>query len=149
MTYGFKIVQEMISGLSQWMDTKGYRSIEDFRGLATAKRHGLAVPQSQLRGEGRASTRTCASSAGAATSPARILHTKRSPTRSTAKRMFVVKDEECVGCNLCACVCPVDNCITMVPQTAGVDPRTGRDYDQPYANWTTHPNNPMAKVAAE
>ena len=24
MTYGFKIVQEMISGLSQWMDEKGY-----------------------------------------------------------------------------------------------------------------------------
>ena len=30
MTYGFKIVQEMISGLSQWMDEKGYASTEDF-----------------------------------------------------------------------------------------------------------------------
>jgi len=37
MTYGFKIVEEMISGLSQFMDEKGYRTIEDFRGLAVPK----------------------------------------------------------------------------------------------------------------
>ena len=34
MAYGFKIVQEMISGLSQWMDKKGYTSINDFMGAA-------------------------------------------------------------------------------------------------------------------
>ena len=34
MTYGFKIVQEMISGLSQWMDEKGYTSTDQFTGLA-------------------------------------------------------------------------------------------------------------------
>ena len=34
MTYGFKIVQEMIDGLSDWMDEKGFESIEDFRGRA-------------------------------------------------------------------------------------------------------------------
>ena len=32
MTYGFKIVQEMVSGLSNFMASKGYRTIEDFRG---------------------------------------------------------------------------------------------------------------------
>ena len=55
------------------------------------------------------------------------------------KRRYEVIDDECVGCNLCMHVCPVDDCITMVE----VD--TGRDY----ANWTTHPNNPMRKEAAE
>ena len=49
----------------------------------------------------------------------------------------------------CVEVCPVDNCITMVRQTEGTDPRTGRKINPDYANWTTHPNNPMAKVAAE
>src|SRR5580693_2604084 len=34
MTYGFKIVQEMISGLQNFMTAKGYSSIEDFRGRA-------------------------------------------------------------------------------------------------------------------
>src|SRR6202012_4735027 len=37
MTYGFKIVEEMISGLSQFLEKKGYSSIEDFRGAAVPK----------------------------------------------------------------------------------------------------------------
>jgi dihydropyrimidine dehydrogenase (NAD+) subunit PreA len=41
----------------------------------------------------------------------------------------------------------VESCITMVPQTKGTDPRTGFDYGRPYANWTTHPNNPSSKAA--
>jgi dihydropyrimidine dehydrogenase (NAD+) subunit PreA len=61
--------------------------------------------------------------------------------------VFTVMDDECVACNLCVNVCPVDNCITMVPMAKGsVDPRTGRKVGD-YANWTTHPNNPS--VAAE
>lgn len=34
MTYGFKIVQEMISGLSQFMDEKGFTSTEELVGRA-------------------------------------------------------------------------------------------------------------------
>ena len=47
------------------------RTIEDFRGMRRAERHRLAVPQPQLRHQGASSTRTSASSAAAATSPAR------------------------------------------------------------------------------
>ena len=32
---------------------------------------------------------------------------------------------------------------------ASIDQRTGKPVAPVYANWTTHPNNPMAKVAAE
>jgi dihydropyrimidine dehydrogenase (NAD+) subunit PreA len=45
-----------------------------------------------------------------------------------------IDEPECVGCNLCALVCPVEGCITMVeqPHPAGVDTwndriATGRD----------------------
>ncbi len=65
-------------------------------------------------------------------------------------RHFEVIEAECVGCNLCVNVCPVENCITMEPLAVGVmDQRTGKPVSPIYANWTTHPNNPMAKVAAE
>ena len=65
------------------------------------------------------------------------------------KRHFEVIDEECVGCNLCVNVCPVEGCITM-EQISGVDPRTGEKIDPDYGNWTTHPNNPSVhKQAAE
>jgi dihydropyrimidine dehydrogenase (NAD+) subunit PreA len=64
-------------------------------------------------------------------------------------RTFTVIDAECVACNLCVEVCPVENCITMVEQEKGtVDLRTGKTVSADYANWTTHPNNP-GSVAAE
>ena len=62
-------------------------------------------------------------------------------------RIFAVKEEECVACNLCVDVCPVEDCITMVELPKGtVDPRTGRRVGD-YANWLGHPNNPMAQAA--
>jgi dihydropyrimidine dehydrogenase (NAD+) subunit PreA len=65
-------------------------------------------------------------------------------------RIFEVIDAECVACNLCVDVCPVEDCITMERLPAGaVDPRTGKVVSDDYANWTTHPNNPGAVKAAE
>ena len=34
MHYGFKIVEDMATGLANWMDEKGYATLDDFRGLA-------------------------------------------------------------------------------------------------------------------
>jgi dihydropyrimidine dehydrogenase (NAD+) subunit PreA len=53
-------------------------------------------------------------------------------------RHFEVMDYECVGCNLCMHVCPVEQCITMERVDSGE-----------YANWTTHPNNPARADAAQ
>ena len=62
-------------------------------------------------------------------------------------RVFTVKDDECVACNLCVNVCPVENCIEMVTLEKGtVDPRTGIKVGE-YANWTMHPNNPSVTAA--
>jgi len=56
-----------------------------------------------------------------------------------------VIDEECVGCNLCVSVCPIDGCITMRRLDDGFDPRTGQPISDEKADWTVHPNNPMRK----
>ena len=59
-----------------------------------------------------------------------------------------VIDAECVACNLCVDVCPVEGCIAMVPLEPGeVDARTGRVVSGEHADWTSHPNNPMARAA--
>ena len=64
-------------------------------------------------------------------------------------RVFEVIDAECVACNLCVNVCPVENCISMERLAPGtVDPRTGRTVPAEHGDWTTHPNNPM-RLAAE
>jgi dihydropyrimidine dehydrogenase (NAD+) subunit PreA len=61
------------------------------------------------------------------------------------ERKFEVIDEECVGCNLCVSVCPVDSCISMQQLEEGVDPRTGQAVRKDKASWTTHANNPMRR----
>ena len=64
-------------------------------------------------------------------------------------RVFTVKDDECVACNLCVNVCPVQDCITMERLAPGaIDARTGKVVEDAPGTWTTHPNNPN-RVAAE
>jgi dihydropyrimidine dehydrogenase (NAD+) subunit PreA len=64
------------------------------------------------------------------------------------KRRFEVIEEECVGCNLCVNVCPVEGCIDMVQLADGtVDARTGKKVSDKYSNWTEHPNNPSRQAA--
>ncbi|MBP0587723.1 4Fe-4S dicluster-binding protein, partial [Mycobacterium tuberculosis] len=59
-------------------------------------------------------------------------------------RHFEVNDAECVGCNLCAVVCPIENCITLSPLPRGaIDARTGRAV-YGVRTWKEHPNNPDA-----
>jgi dihydropyrimidine dehydrogenase (NAD+) subunit PreA len=35
-----------------------------------------------------------------------------------------VDETECVGCNLCSLVCPVEGCITMEERPTGLAPQT-------------------------
>ncbi|MDN5923940.1 MAG: 4Fe-4S binding protein, partial [Xanthomonadales bacterium] len=60
------------------------------------------------------------------------------------KRHYEVIDEECVGCNLCVEVCPVEHCISMVQLEDGVDPRSNKPITHTHSDWTTHPNNVVA-----
>ena len=147
MTYGFKIVEEMISGLSGWMDEKGFATIEDFTGRAVRNVSDWQYLNLNYVTKAKIDQDLCISCgrchiACEDTSHQAIMKEK------DGVRHFEVMDDECVGCNLCVNVCPVEDCITMVPLAAGqLDERTGKVVDGTYANWTTHPNNPMAKAS--
>ena len=148
MTYGFRIVEEMKSGLARWMDEKGYRTIDDFRGRAVPNVTDWQYLNLNYVAKAKIDQDLCIKcgrcyAACEDTSHQAIMKEK------DGKRHFEVMDNECVACNLCVEVCPVENCITMVRQTSGVDPRTEKPISPDYANWTTHPNNPMARKAAE
>ena len=65
--------------------------------------------------------------------------------RNNGERRYEVNEEECVGCNLCVTVCPVENCLTLRSLENEVDTRTGQKVDSgKKLQWTAHPNNPMA-----
>ncbi len=145
MTYGFKIVQEMISGLSEYLDSKEM-ALSDLVGRAVPNfvewQHLNLnyVTKAQINQDDCIKCGRCY---------AACEDTSHQAIAMSPDRVFTVKDEECVACNLCVNVCPVENCITMVPMAKGqVDPRTGRAVGD-YADWTTHPNNPACGCAAE
>lgn len=149
MVFGFKIVKEMISGLSTWMDAHGYERLSDFTGRAVPNVTDWQYLNLNYVTKARIDQELCIKCgrchiACEDTSHQAITHTV------AGRRHFEVIDAECVGCNLCVEVCPVENCITMERLPAGAtDMRTGRVVEPIYANWTTHPNNPMARQAAE
>ena len=145
MTYGFKVVKEMISGLEQWMDEKGHTSINDFKGSAIPNVVDWQELDLNYIAKASINQDDCISCGRCY---AACEDTSHQAIAMSADRKFSVIDAECVACNLCVEVCPVENCITMVQQAPGtVDPRTGKVVEDTYANWTTHPNNPSAAAA--
>ena len=145
MVFGFKIVEDMIDGMQNWMDEKGYTSIDQFVGAAVPNVidwkdlnlnyvEKAVIDQDLCIKCGRCYI-ACEDAAHQAIS-----------VRGEGEPVYEVVDEECVGCNLCANVCPVENCITMVPLRDGIDPRTGEPISGDYMNWSMHPKNPFQEV---
>ena len=151
MVYGFKIVEDMCDGLSNFMDAHGYKTIEDFRGKAVPtvkdwKQLNLnhidkaVINQDSCIQCGRCHV-VCED-----TSHQAIFYKKG----ENGERKFEINEAECVGCNLCVSICPVPDTISMRSLAVGeVDARTGIKVTGEYANWTTHPNNPQCLTAAE
>ena len=144
MTYGFKIVQEMIDGLSNYLDDKGIASVEALRGRAVP-----SIVDWQFLDLNHVDKAVIDQSLCIQCGRCHVACEDTSHQAITAsvdgRRHFEVKEEECVGCNLCVSVCPVPGCITLRTLAPGeVDARTGKTVTGEYANWTTHPNNPAA-----
>jgi dihydropyrimidine dehydrogenase (NAD+) subunit PreA len=148
MVYGFKIVQEMKDGLSNYMDEMGFKSVgeivgkavptvSDWRYLNFNHVSKAVINQDACIGCGRCHIACEDTSHQAITNLV------------DGARKFEVIEAECVGCNLCVTVCPVPECITMRTVEIGdIDLRTNKKVAAGHADWTTHPNNPMREVAA-
>lgn len=146
MTYGFKIVEEMITGLSNWMDEKGHRTLDDVSGRAVRNVTDWQYLDLEYIAKARIDQDKCIKCGRCHIACEDTSHQAITKEKD-GKRHFEVMEDECVGCNLCVNVCPVEDCITMEALPPGtVDERTGRVVTGTYANWTTHPNNPMRKA---
>ena len=148
MVYGFKIVQDMAAGLSDYMDSMGFTSIEDFRGRALPSVTDWQYLNLNAVSKAQIDQASCIQCGRCHIACEDTSHQAITASKD-GQRHFEVKDDECVGCNLCVTVCPVPDCITLHELQAGeVDARTGLAVSGTVADWTTHPNNPMRRQPA-
>ncbi len=145
MTYGFGIIKELTSGLSAWMDDKGYGSVAEVSGRAVPNVTDWQYLNLNYVTKARIDQDLCIKCGRCY---AACEDTSHQAIAMKPGRVFEVIDAECVACNLCVDVCPVEDCITMRQLQPGeVDERTGKVVEATYANWTTHPNNPASRAA--
>jgi dihydropyrimidine dehydrogenase (NAD+) subunit PreA len=124
MHYGFRIVEDMIDGLSGYLDSKGMRSVSELIGKAVPtlqKWETLDLNYKRIASIDYEQCIGCnlcyiACEDGAHQAIALISPNGHGlgPGRVPGKPIPAIKEQECVGCNLCSLVCPVDGCITMV-----------------------------------
>ena len=134
MLYGFRIVDDMIAGLSDWLQEKGYQTIEDFRGKAVANTIDWNNLDMNFDTKALIDQDSCIECGRCHIACEDTSHQAITfDVAENGKRTFTVIDDECVGCNLCQIVCPVPQCIEMVPVDNGLE----------YMNWTNNPLNPM------
>jgi len=145
MVYGFKIVAEMIAGLEAWMEEKGHGTIEDFRGQAAPRVTDWQHLNLDYVVKAEIDQDLCIKCGRCHIACEDTSH-QAITAMVEGRRHFEVIEEECVGCNLCAVVCPVEGCITMRALDEGeLDRRTGLLVGG-HRTWMEHPNNPMAKA---
>ncbi len=143
MVYGFKIVQEMIDGLSNYMDEMGFQTTEDFRGRALPTVTDWQYLNLNATSKAVIDQDKCIECGRCHIACEDTSHQAITALKDGV-RHFEVKEDECVGCNLCVTVCPVPECITLRTLAPGeLDQRTGQPVPAQARNWTAHPNNPM------
>jgi dihydropyrimidine dehydrogenase (NAD+) subunit PreA len=128
MHYGFRIVEDMLDGLSNWMDERGFKSLSELRGrsLRNVMDWGdlnlnfkviAAIRQDKCIG-----CHLCyiACEDGA----------HQSIRLAEGAKVPEILEDRCVGCNLCMLVCPVPGCITMRRVETGRAPVSWRQYQE-------------------
>jgi len=122
MHYGFRIVEDMIEGLSQYLEDKGLSSVTDLVGKSVDRIRDWGDLDLNYKIVARIDPKLCIgcnlcyiACEDGAHQCITAAERPRGDLRAgeIAKHVPRILEDECVGCNLCALVCPVPGCITM------------------------------------
>ncbi|MEG0662164.1 MAG: NAD-dependent dihydropyrimidine dehydrogenase subunit PreA, partial [Anaerovoracaceae bacterium] len=109
MQYGYRIVEDMASGLMHFMDERGYNKLDDFIGLALPN----IIPAEDLNRDFKLlpafDDKKCI---GCGRCYVSCYDGAHQAIDWDEKRRRPVLNDNCVGCHLCLNVCPVQECIT-------------------------------------
>jgi dihydropyrimidine dehydrogenase (NAD+) subunit PreA len=145
MHYGFRIIEDLCDGLSNWMDQKGFAKVTDLVGQSLHRVSDFNNFDLSFRAVARIDQQKCIrcnlcyvacndtahqcidliAKDGAVVPPHSWDPRINGKHDAVAKRPSVhVREEDCVGCRLCYNVCPVEGCIQMVEESSGRAPVT-------------------------
>src|SRR5262245_13677357 len=154
MHYGFRIVEQLASGLENWMRDKGFTRLGDFVGKSASRikpwgdldlnyKIIAEIDETKCIHCGLCYI-ACEDGAHQAIRWDRVPATEYSAANGQVRQSggvpvlpgagdgavnrFTIKQDTCVGCNLCSLVCPVSGCITMKEVDTGKPPMSWNQY---------------------
>ncbi len=127
MHYGYRIVEDMIDGLNNYLDEKGFASVNDIIGASVNRVTDWGnldlnyVVKAHVNEENCIRCNLCyvACEDGA--------HQSFEFVESSGHHYPRVIEEECVGCNLCYLICPSPGAITMERRDDGSNPQSWKE----------------------
>ncbi len=123
MLKGYRIVEDMIEGLSEYMTTHGFETIDDFVGKAVQGYSEWGDLDLNYETVAKIDADACIGCQLCMVACHDGAHQCIHPDPN-GTRVPIVDEDECVGCNLCKIVCPVPDCITMAEVDNGFSPGT-------------------------
>jgi dihydropyrimidine dehydrogenase (NAD+) subunit PreA len=126
MHYGFRIVEDMIDGLSNWMDEKGFARLDDVRGRSVARVLDWGDLNLNFKVVAAIDEKKCIGCHLCYVACEDGAH--QSIRLEAGAKVPEIIDAKCVGCNLCMLVCPIAGCITMREIPTGRAPMSWRAY---------------------
>jgi dihydropyrimidine dehydrogenase (NAD+) subunit PreA len=140
MHYGFRIIEDLCDGLSNWMDEKGFAAIPDVVGKSLHHVSDFNNFDLSFKAVARIDQEKCIrcdlcyvacndtahqcidllAPDGSVVAPRSYDLRSNGRTDAVETRPRVqVREADCVGCRLCFNVCPVEDCIAMVEEPSG------------------------------
>lgn len=140
MHYGFRIIEDLCDGLSNWMEDRGFATIPDVVGQSLQHVSDFKNFDLSFRTVARIDQQKCircnlcyvacndtahqcidlVAKDGRVVQP--LSYDNRSNGRGEAvetRPRVQVREEDCVGCRLCFNICPVEGCIQMSEEPSG------------------------------
>jgi dihydropyrimidine dehydrogenase (NAD+) subunit PreA len=115
MHHGFRIVEDMIDGLTNYLDEKGLASVTELVGKAVHKYSDWGNLDLNYQVVARIDTDECINCNKCHIACEDTSHQCIDMSvDENGKSYLKVREEDCVGCNLCKIVCPVEDAINMV-----------------------------------
>ncbi len=128
MLRGYRVVEDMIEGLENFMEEKGYAKLDDLVGAAIPSYSEWGNLDMNYETVAKIDSESCIGCHLCVVACHDGAHQCIHANDDKSVFVPVVDESECVGCNLCQIVCPVPDCISMVEVDNGWDRATWNEH---------------------